>query len=601
MLHFSQIKVVFSIKKDQNYIKKLFQTYSATLLLILTVFFAISLLILYREQYRRNIQIQSQLSLKVQEQTEASLKEMDRIINGLLFDKSFMKIMKSSDTSADLMNDSDQVVEKFVALDAPLFSTYRIIAFNDSSYYTLAKTGENPDLIKTAALSYPWKEEVLSANGKKVFIPPHRDTFDGEHQLVYSVARTITDGKQNYGFIEVQNLYSQLENYCKLTEASGSVLILSQEGTFIYPAVSGEADSKLADMYETICSTGAQSGSLRFGQKQISYHISKYSGWITAVYCPVSEFVPYGLEIIVLTGSIFLLLAMLSLLTIRIVTRRLAAPLTDLSEAIGRVSFDNMNVTLNTTSNIVEINKINQAFRTMFDQLKEAIARNIQSCANEERAAYLALQAQMNPHTLYNTISMIESVSYMNGDKEVSNLCICFSQMLRYISDYSKREYTIQDELSHLNNYISLIEKRHEGKLNICIHAQPSLLSVVLPKFTIQPLVENAVKHGFSSQVHELNIEVIIEPVSNGWHLVVRDNGSGFSNDAITMIYSQLQESDATLVDHGDVVNTKIGNLGLTNIYIRFRILYGDSFSIDIGNNPNSPGGYIELTVITEV
>ncbi len=113
--------------------------------------------------------------------------------------------------------------------------------------------------------------------------------------------------------------------------------------------------------------------------------------------------------------------------------------------------------------------------------------------------------------------------------------------------------------------------------------------------------MENAVKHGFSSQVHELNIEVIIEPVSNGWHLIVRDNGSGFSNDAISMIYSQLQESDATLVDHGDVVNTKIGNLGLTNIYIRFRILYGDSFSIDIGNNPNSPGGYIELTVITEV
>ncbi len=589
------------MKKDQNYIKKLFLTYSATLLLILTVFFAISLLFLYREQYHRNIQIQSQLSLKVQEQTEASLKEMDRIINGLLFNKSFMKIMKSSVSDPDLMNYSDQVIESFVALDAPLFSTYRIIAFNDSYYYTLAKTGENPDLIKSAALSYPWKEEILNADGKKVFIPPHRDTFDDEHQLVYSVARTITDGKQNYGFIEVQNIYSQLENYCKLTEASGSVIIFSPEGSFVYPAVSGETDSKLADLYQTICSTGEDSGSLRLGQKQVSYHISKYSGWITAIYCPISEFVPYGLEIIVLTGSIFLLLSLLSLLTIRIVAKRLAAPLTGLSEAIGRVTIDNMNVTLNTTSNIVEINKINQAFRTMFDQLKEAIARNIQSCANEERAAYLALQAQMNPHTLYNTISMIESVSYMNGDKEVSNLCICFSQMLRYISDYSKREYTVQDELGHLNNYVSLIEKRHEGKLSIRIHADPSLLSAVLPKFTIQPLVENVVKHGFSSQIHELKIEVIIEPDSRGWHLIVKDNGRGFSNDAISMIYRQFQEGDATMADHGDVINTKIGNLGLTNIYIRFRILYGDSFYIDIGNNPDSSGAYIELSVITEV
>lgn len=589
------------MKKDQNYIKKLFMTYSVTLLLILTVFFAVSLLVLYREQYHRSIQIQAQLSLKVQEQTDASLKEMDRIINGLLFNKSFMKIMEDTNSSPGRANYSDQVIENFVALDAPLFSTYRIIAFNDSAYYTLAKTGENPDLIKSALASYPWKGKILKANGKKVFIPPHRDTFDDEHQLVYSVARTITDGKRDYGFVEVQNLYSQLEGYCRLTEASGSVLIFSPEGSFIYPADSGKDNSRLSSMYQTICSSGKQSGSLRLEQQQVSYNISKYSGWTTVVYCPVSEFVPYGLEIILLTGGIFLLLALLSLLTIRIVTKRLAAPLTDLSEAMGHVTLDNMNVTLNTTSNIVEINKINQAFRTMFDQLKEAITKSIQSRANEERAGYLALQAQMNPHTLYNTISMIESVSYMNGDKEVSTLCIRFSQMLRYISDYTKREYTIQDELGHLDNYVALIEKRHEGKLKIHIHAEPSLMSVVLPKFTIQPLVENAVKHGFHSQIRELKIQVVTESIPHGWRLTVKDNGCGFSEDSLQMIRRQFSECDDTLTDHGDVVNTTIGNLGLTNIYIRFRIMYGDSFSIDFGNNPDSSGGCLELSVITEV
>lgn len=589
------------MKKDQNYIKKLFITYSTTLILILAVFFAVSLLVLYREQYRRNIQIQSQLSANVQEQTDASLKEMDRIINGLLFNKSFMKIMKDSDPVTNHMNYSDLVIESLVALDAPLFSTYRIIAFNDTVYYTLAKTGENPDLIKAASLSYPWKDIVTRAAGKKVFLPPHRDTFDDEHQLVYSVARTITDGRGNYGFVEVQNLYSQLEEYCRLTEASGSVLIFSPDGSLIYPAESESSVRWYDEVYQAVLNSAKTTGSLRLARQQISYHVSGYSGWTAVVYCPISEFIPYGFEIILLTGGIFLLLALLSLITVRIVTKRLAAPLTDLSEAIGRVTIDNMNVTLNTTSNIVEINKINQAFHTMFDQLKEAIAKSIQSRANEERAGYLALQAQMNPHTLYNTISMIESVSYMNGDKEVSNLCICFSQMLRYISDYSKREYTIQDELGHLNNYAALIEKRYEGKLTITVHADPSLLSVVIPKFTIQPLVENGIKHGFSSQIHELNIEVIAEPISGGWHLIIRDNGCGFSEKAIQLIHQQFSECDAALTDHRDIVNTKIGNLGLTNIYIRFRILYGDSFYITVGNNPDCGGGAIELSVITEV
>lgn len=196
--------------KNQNYLKKQFYNYSFVLLLSLTVIFIFATLVLYREQYNKNLEVQAQLSANVQSQIDSSLMEMDKLINGLLFNKSFVKVMKNTNYSAEYIDYNNQVMEYFISLDAPLFSTYRVIAFNDNAYYTLTKTGESSDYIKDACRNYPWKEELLHADGKKIILPLHPDSFDSSGEQVYSVARAVTDGKANFGFIEVQNLYENL-------------------------------------------------------------------------------------------------------------------------------------------------------------------------------------------------------------------------------------------------------------------------------------------------------------------------------------------------------------------------------------------------------
>lgn len=302
------------------------------------------------------------------------------------------------------------------------------------------------------------------------------------------------------------------------------------------------------------------------------------------------------MNLILLTLGIYVLMALLSLFMVRRTARRMAAPLMELNQAISQVTLDNMTFKPQISTTISEINNINQSFQQMLDHLQEAIARNVQARAGEERANFLALQAQMNPHTLYNTLSMIESVSYMHGDKEVSSLCLSLSQMLRYISDYSRRTYTIQDELTHLEQYSRLVYKRYEGKLEINVQADSSLLATVIPKFTIQPLVENAVKHGFATRIPHLSIQVVLCSLGDGWQLTVCDNGPGFTADALSKIRTQFEGCDESLARHNDVINAKIGNLGLTNIYIRCRILYGSRFEMTAGNQ-ESGGGSINITV----
>lgn len=591
------------MSKHHNYFNRLFLNYSSALLAALTILFLIMLCFTYREQYLRNVEIQEQLVSKTQSQLDSSLISMDRIINGLLFNKSFMNIIRDPEAALYTPEYNKQVLNFFVTMDAPNFSTYRIIAFNDDVYYTLTKSEENPSFIRKASVSYPWKDQFLESGGEKVFLPVHVDSFDENGVPVYSVGRLITDGRDSYGIIEVQNEYDILSSICTLAGNSGEILLFNGEGTLLFPGPTDESrpsEDTVLPLYEKVDRTPGHSGSQLLGSQQLSYATSAYSGWTVVLYCPAWNLVPYGLEMIALSISAFLLLAVMSLILFRVLTRRMAAPLTDLNNSLKKVSLENMNLEIPQSYNIEEIENINRSFQTMFSQLQEAIAVNVQSRANEERANYLALQSQMNPHTIYNTISMIESVSYMHGDREVSGLCVCFSQMLRYISDYTKDSYTVRDELQHLDNYAALIQKRYEGRLDIQVQAHESLLSEAIPKFTIQPLVENSVKHGIRSGSHKLSVSVTLDGTSQSFELRVEDNGAGFSDTALTDIGRQLKLCDESLKDGKDVINRKIGNLALSNIYIRCRILYGKSFRFSYGNLPGGSGAFISIQVHKE-
>ncbi len=305
----------------------------------------------------------------------------------------------------------------------------------------------------------------------------HQDTFNLCPSLVYSVARSITDGKSQHGFIEVQNRYEQLEDFCALDPQLGSVALFSVEGEILYPqGAAGQDLSFLQGLYATIESKNKPADVFTEKGQVVSYQRSEYSGWLTVLYNSTTAIVPFGFQFIAVAVLLFLALTLGTLVVLRYLTNRLTAPLVNLNKALSEVSLDNLSLALPDSGDTVEIQNINKSFQMMFSQLRVAIAHSVQSRANEERANYLALQSQLNPHTIYNTIGMIESVSYMHGGEVVAKLCRQFSQMLRYISDYSERQYIVRDELQYLQNYTALIERRYDGKLGVEITVEESLL-----------------------------------------------------------------------------------------------------------------------------
>lgn len=584
--------------RRRKYAQKLFVTYSAALLVLLFVLLCVLWGIGFREQYKSSAETQRQLVSKTQEQIDASLQGMDRIVSGLLFNQTFLQIMADPNAPLYYTDYSNQVLDTFIMLDAPLFPSHRIIAFNRTNYYNLSKSGEESNYIREALADYAWYDQATALNGQRLILPVHQDPFETEEYPVYSVVRSVTDGTGVYGIIEVQNDYAQLAEFCEIDPAVGSIVLFSDTGSVMYPWSTETAGSNYEELYRAVEENRAQNGdalngSFLLGTNEVVYSRSDYSNWTTVFLCPVTAATPYVFQLTILTFAAFLAIASISLFMIFLITKHMTAPLVSLSQSLSKVSLDHLAIEL-PECGIEEIEQVNQAFEIMFRDLKNAIAASIQSRAGEERANYLALQSQMNPHTIYNTIGMIESVSYMNGDHEVSNLCICFSHMLRYISDYSRSEYTVLDEITHLRNYATLTEKRYEGMLAIRVEVDESLRSRQLPKFTLQPLVENSVKHGMNSGGQPLHIEVSVCREEKGWSVTIADDGSGFEPEKLGEIQRQLAGCDDTLRDGSDILNRHIGNLALVNIYMRCRILYGDAFVWKMGNRPEG-GAFVTL------
>lgn len=582
------------MKKHRTYAQKLFMTYSAALLALLFVLLAGFLGIGLSGQYKSNAQTQSQLVSKIEGQIDASLQSMDRIVSGLLFNQKFIQIMSDPQAELHYTDYTNQLLDMFIMLDAPSFPSHRIIAFNKTHYYNLSKSGEASEYIRNSLERYPWYEQLESMKGDLLILPVHEDPFEPTSYPVYSVARAVTDGQKTYGVVEVQNDYQQLADLCHLDEGVGTVALFSGEGELLYPR-QPEDKALLQEMYDTFCRKNPETQQASFALEGMEVVCSRsaYSGWVTVFYRPLTSVIPYAVQLSVAAVLSFLGLAGISLFMVYLITKRMSAPLVSLSHALNEVSLENLSLEL-PQCGIEEIETVNRSFQSMFRDLKNAIAASIQSRASEERANYLALQSQMNPHTIYNTIGMIESVSYMNGDMEVSRLCICFSQMLRYISDYSKNEYTVQDELQHLKNYAALTEKRYDGLLCIRAECDEQLYGRCLPKFTLQPLVENAVKHGMRSDGSCLHVDVCIRQEEDGWSVCITDNGCGFDPQKIPDIERQLRHCDDTLKDGKDILNRHIGNLALVNIYMRCRILCGEGFRLELGNREEN-GAFVKL------
>ncbi|GAE31382.1 cache domain-containing sensor histidine kinase [Halalkalibacter hemicellulosilyticus] len=279
-----------------------------------------------------------------------------------------------------------------------------------------------------------------------------------------------------------------------------------------------------------------------------------------------------------------------------IVSKRVTHPLNQLTKKIKQMDLTNLANTndLHTESfSIGEIDTLNRSFHAMNQKLSHSLDELLIARSQEMDAKFLALQSQMNPHFLYNNLSNISAMAEAGMDREIVKLCENMSFMLRYISTESKQGVPLRDELSYTKHYLECMDIRYEDQLSYTFDIPDEMSTIIVPKLSIQPLVENAIKHGLHVSP-PWHMTISGQQTHTNWSITITDNGPGFDPDIINQLQAFLTENNLRALP-----KLSINGMGLKNVITRLKLMYQNELSLDIKNRQNG-GAMITISISTQ-
>lgn len=207
-------------------------------------------------------------------------------------------------------------------------------------------------------------------------------------------------------------------------------------------------------------------------------------------------------------------------------------------------------------------------------RLNESIVKERRMSLLQLQAQFDTLQAQVNPHFLYNVLNVISSRGIMDGDEEICEICGCLAAMLRYSTNTKERYATVEKELEYLERYIFLLKSRYEHRLEVEVDCEESVKQEQLPKIVLQQLVENSIQHGYNNSKNIMKIYVHGWRDETGWYFEVRDNGQGTTEEVREELNKKMRRIRKKIMSRGSSIELEIGGMGLANTYARMFLVY---------------------------
>ncbi|ACS99456.1 cache domain-containing sensor histidine kinase [Paenibacillus sp. JDR-2] len=282
-----------------------------------------------------------------------------------------------------------------------------------------------------------------------------------------------------------------------------------------------------------------------------------------------------------------IVIAMISFLAAMLIASLIAAgvtrPLKELNKKMKQVEMGDFGATIEVKGKD-ELSTIQHSFNKMTAEISTLISKVYETELLKKEAEIKALQTQINPHFLYNTLSTIDSISSIDGDERVSFICVALGSMLRYNLNGGSLA-TVQEEITHLNQYLSIYQIRFANVFAYEIEVEPGIEDLILPKFLIQPLVENAIIHGLEQKVGSKKVRVTLGSVDESFlKIIVEDNGVGMDPAMIELFHRKLSNPNA-IVSRQTSSRTMIG---LANVFKRIQLYYESDPRVEIYSQPGA-------------
>lgn len=271
---------------------------------------------------------------------------------------------------------------------------------------------------------------------------------------------------------------------------------------------------------------------------------------------------------------------------INLYLRRLNSRVENIVQGMERVTTGDLQVRLYTNENRDELDIIAGRFNKMCEDLQTYIEKSYLAEIEAKNAELEALQSQINPHFLYNTLEAIRMRAICNGDREVGKMLYSMSVLFR--SQLKEADWiTIGQELDYCKQYLGLFEVRYQGNFKYEIECPVELMASKVIKFILQPILENYFVHGIRRQENDNIIGIHAEEKDGDVYFCVEDNGIGMEPDEIAEKNRELRENRERRQDKKKAV-------GISNVNRRIKAVYGEDYGIRLKAGKN---GGLEVIV----
>lgn len=313
----------------------------------------------------------------------------------------------------------------------------------------------------------------------------------------------------------------------------------------------------------------------------IAYSTSEVTGWVVIYLIEAADVMKNISRLKMVIFITTMICIILSFYFAFSVSRSISQPIAQLQKKmkqVGKGDFD-IDVDVKTED---EIGHLSNSFDKMVKKTKQLIENVYQSEIYQKEAELNALQAQINPHFLYNTLQTIDMMAEEEGVDDISDACQALSKIFRYSINRGQEYVHLKDEITHIKNYMLIQKLRFGKKVAVEYEIENECDELFIVKLIIQPLVENAVLHGIENSIGMCTIKVKAYCQEELLFVEVWDDGDGIKEELLEELNSSLQTLSPDKIVHQVGYSGTHGSIGLKNTNARIKLYFGNEYGITI-------------------
>lgn len=425
---------------------------------------------------------------------------------------------------------------------------------------------------KDALANLSFNKEEMPELGEIVISRPHVESLLlNEYPWVVSISTRIRQADGTEQIVVLDSRFSQIASYVDTVGVGshGYCFIMDQDGTIIYHPQQQLIFAGLKEE-NTQNMTAHSDGSYEENSLIYTIRTRKGSSWRIVAVSFVDELIEDRLKdcLILLAGLLLIVLAA-TIVSSVVLSRYISRPIHSLNKAMGEFEANAEGFSYEPVYGSLEVTSLSNAFGHLVIRIQELMNK----VRNEEivlrKTELRALQAQINPHFLYNTLDSIAWMCEEGRTKDAVEMVNALARLFRISISKGHELIPVEKEVEHAKSYLQIQKFRYKNQFQYSFEVQESCLGYYCNKITLQPIIENAIYHGLNRMIDEGFIEIRIFEDGDDVVFTVEDNGVGMTKEQCESILHKE-------------VKGQTGGIGIKNVNDRVKIYFGEQYGMKI-------------------